>query len=172
MDYFNNNKYESRTPNNSKDESEDEDTDKSGNSQYLDNLMSNKIVDHEDPVILTKESYICTNVSVNGSTNIDTPIPSLFFQCLYKLQGLSLQYLHKTVITILYLHCLYNNISTVVHILPLLRVSLQMSIREDILHHLYEDISTIVNLLLSLLTSLRNEVLRQPLRTSLQSKFL
>ena len=141
VDYSNNNKYESRTPNNDKNEFEDRDTDELDNSQHLDDLMSNKIVDREDLVSLTKQSYNYTSVSVNRSTNINTPIPS-FLQCLYKLQYLSLQYLHKAIITILCLHCLYKTTSTVVHLLSLVRVSLQMSIRENILHNFYKGIST------------------------------
>ena len=90
MDYPNNNECKSQTPNNNKDDSEDGDTDELGNSQHLDDLMSDKIVDHEDQVILTKESYECTSISMNESTNINIPTPSLFLQCLYKLQGLSL----------------------------------------------------------------------------------
>ena len=54
MDYSTNNKYKSQTPNNDKDESKDRDTDELGNSQHLDDLMLDKIVDHEDPVILTR----------------------------------------------------------------------------------------------------------------------
>ena len=95
----------------------------------MDDLVSDKIVDHEDQVILTKDSYNSTSVSVNGSTIIDTPIACSFLQCLYKQQGLSLQYLHKTVITILCLLNLYKNISTDEYILSLLQVSLQMSLR-------------------------------------------
>ena len=86
MDYHNKNKCKSRTQNNNKDDFEDGDTDELGNSQHLDDLISDKTVDHEDQVILTKESYISTSLSVNESTNIDNPIPSLFLQCLYKLQ--------------------------------------------------------------------------------------
>ena len=78
MNNSNNNTYEIRTPNIDKDESEDGDTDELDNSQHLDDLMSNKIVDCEGPVILTKESYIYPSVSMNGSTNIDISIPSLF----------------------------------------------------------------------------------------------
>ena len=76
--------------------------------------MSNKIVDHEDQVILTKESYKSMSVYVNESTNIDNLIPSLFLLCLYKLQGLSLQCLYKAILTIICLRCLYENTSTVV----------------------------------------------------------
>ena len=78
MDYSNNNKYKSQTPNNNKDDSKDGDTDELGNSQHLDDLLSNKIVDYEDQVMLIKESYTSTSVSVNESTNIDNPTPSLF----------------------------------------------------------------------------------------------
>ena len=85
MNYSNNNKYEDQTPNNNKDDSEDGNTDELGNSQHLNDLMSDKIVDHEDQVVLTKESYKSTSVSVNESTNINNPTPSLFLQCLYKL---------------------------------------------------------------------------------------
>ena len=93
MDYSDKNKYKNQILNNNKDDSEDGDTDESVNSQHLDNLMSDKIVDHEDQIMLTKESYESTRVSMNESTNIDNPTPSLFLQCLYKLQGLSVQYL-------------------------------------------------------------------------------
>ena len=79
--------------------------------------MSSKIVDHEDQVILTKESYSFTSVSVDGSINNNTPIPSLFLQYLYKLQGLSLYYLQKTPITILRILCIYEITSTKEHIL-------------------------------------------------------
>ena len=154
MDYSNNNEYESLTSNSNKDDSEDEDSDELGNSQHLDDLTLDTIVDHEDQAILTKESYNSTSVYVNGSTNIDIPIPSLSLKCLYKLQDLSLQYLHKAVITILYLHCLYGNTYTVVHLISLVHVSLQISICENILHHLYKEISTVMLLLLSLHTSL------------------
>ena len=53
--------------------------------------MSNKITDHDDQVMLTKESYESTSVSVNESTDIDNPTPCLFLQCLCKLKGLSLE---------------------------------------------------------------------------------
>ena len=172
MDYSNNNRYKSQTPNNNKDDSRDWDTNELGNSQHLDNLMSDKIVDHEDQVVLTKESYKLTSVSMNKSTNIYNHTPSLFLQCLYKLQGLSLQYLYKAVITILYLHCLYENISNVVHLLPLVRISIQMSIREDILHHLYKRIFTVILLLLFLRTSLLDEFLQPSLIMSLRSGIL
>ena len=136
MDYSNNNKYGSQNPNNNKNNSEDGDTDDLDNSQHLDDLMSDKIVDHEDQVILTKKSY-----------NINIPITRLFLQCLYEMQGLSLRYLHKTIITILCLFCIYEITSTGEHILSSLRIPLQMSLREDILHHLYEDISTSIFIL-------------------------
>ena len=82
------------------------DTDELDNSQYLDNLISDKMVNYEDQVILTKESYNSMSVSVNKLTDIDTPIPRLFLKCLYKPQGLSLKYLHKAIIKILCLLCL------------------------------------------------------------------
>ena len=88
------------------------------------------------------------------------------------IQGLFLQYLNKTVVTILYLHYLYKDISTDVHLLLSLQMSLQVSLHGDILRNLYGSISTIVHLLLSLFTSLICEVLRPSLRASLQSKFL
>ena len=112
MDYSNNNEYGNQTQNNNKNNSEDGDTDELDNSQHLDDLILDKIVDHEDQVILTKELYNSTIVSVNGSTNIDTSIPCLFLHYLYKIQDLFLQYLHKAIVTILCLLCLYDNIST------------------------------------------------------------
>ena len=83
--HSNNNEYDSQTPNNNKDNSGDGDTDELDNLQHLDDLTMYKIVDHEDQVILTKELYNSTSVSVTGLTNIDTSIPSLFLQCLYKI---------------------------------------------------------------------------------------
>ena len=84
-DYSNNNKCDNQTPNNNKDNSEDGDTDELDNSQHLDGLILDKIIDHEEQVILTKESFKSTSVSVMGLTNIDTSLPSLFLRCLYKL---------------------------------------------------------------------------------------
>ena len=78
VNYSNNNENESQTSNNNKNDSEDGNIDDFSNSQHRDDLMLDKIVDHGDQIILTKESYNSTSVSVNGSTNIDTPIPSLF----------------------------------------------------------------------------------------------
>ena len=153
MGYSTNKKYKSRTPNNNKDDSSDKDTNGLGNSQHLDNLMSDKIVYHGDQVMLTKESYKSTNVSMNESTNIDNPTPSLILQCLYTLPGLSLQYRYKAVITILCLCCMYKNTSNFVHLLPLIQISIHMSIREDILHHLYKYISMVMLLLVSLHTA-------------------
>ena len=57
MDNSNNNKYTSLTPNSNKAIFEDRDTDELVNSQHLDDLMSDKIVDHEDQVMMTKESH-------------------------------------------------------------------------------------------------------------------
>ena len=78
MDYSNNNEYKNINPNNNKDDSEDGDTDESDYSRHLDDLMPDKIVDHEDQVMLTKESYESTSASVNESTNIDDPTLSSF----------------------------------------------------------------------------------------------
>ena len=122
-------------------------------------MKLDQIVDCENQVIPMEELYISISVSVTGLTYFDTSIPSLFLQCLYKVQGLSLQYLHKVIITILCLHYLYKNTSTVIRILSLLQVSLRMSLREDILHHLYKGIFKIMILLLSLHTSLQSEFL-------------
>ena len=50
-DYSNNNeyyKYEIQTPNNNNDNSEDGDTDELDTSQHLNDLISDKIVNHED----------------------------------------------------------------------------------------------------------------------------
>ena len=52
-DYSNNNKYDSQTTKYNKNNFEDGDTDKLGNSQHLDDLMSDKIIDHEDQIIRT-----------------------------------------------------------------------------------------------------------------------
>ena len=78
-----------------------------------------------------------------------------------------------------------KNTSTVIHLLSLLQVSLQMSLRDDILHYPYKGISTIMVrplslhtslphefLQLSLLASLRSEILQLSLLTPLQSKFV
>ena len=83
MEDYNNNEYKSRTPNSNKDDSEDGDTDELGNTQHLNDLMSDKIVDHEDQVMVTEESYKYAGVSMNESTNIDNHTSSLFLQCLY-----------------------------------------------------------------------------------------
>ena len=79
--YSNNNDYKSHTPNNSKDNSEDGNTDELDNSQHPDDMILDKIVDHKDQIILTKETYNSTSISMNASTNIDTPIP--FFYSVY-----------------------------------------------------------------------------------------
>ena len=171
-DHSNNKDDDSQTPSNNKDNSEDGGHDELDNSQHPDDLKSYRIVNHEDQVILTQESYNSTSVSVTRLTNIDTFLPSLFLRCLYKIQGLSLQYLHKTVITILCLPCLYENTSTVVRLLSSLWVSLWMSLHDDILHHLHKGISTIMVLLLSLYTSLPRIFLQPPLLASLRSGFL
>ena len=62
--------------------------------------------------------------------------------------------------------------STVVHLLSLVQVSLQMSIREDILHHLYEGISTVILLLLFLPTFLQSKFLQPSLLVSLRSEII
>ena len=143
-DHPNNNNDESQTPSNDKDNSEDGGHGKLDSSQQLKDLKSNKIVNHEDQVILTKESNNSTRVSVTGLTSTST-----------FLQGLFLLYLHKTIINILCLHHLYKGISTVVYLLS----SLQMSLQENILRCIYKDISITVHLLSVLLTSLRCKVL-------------
>ena len=112
-------------------------------------MESNKIVDQEIQIILFKKSNNSTIVSSNthtGLTSTSTP-----------LQGLFLQYLHKAVITILCLCRLYKGISIIVYLSSSLRVSLQMSLHEDIIHHLYKGVSMIEHLLVSLLTSLQSE---------------
>ena len=57
-------------------------------------------------------------------------------------------------------------------ILSLLQVSLQISLRGDILYHLYKGISTIMLLLLSLHTFLQSEFLEPSLHVSLRSRIL
>ena len=114
------------------------------------------------------ESWARQNVSVikhTGLTGTSTFPQGLFLKCL-----------HKAVITILCLRCLYNVISTVMYLLSSLQVFLQVSLYEDSLHYLYKGISMIVHLLSSLLTSLRCKALQTSLHSSLlvslQSKFM
>ena len=76
-------------------------------------LKSNKIADHKDQVILTKELYNSTSVSKTGLSSTNTSLQVLF-----------LQYLYKPVITILFLRDLYKDISTVVYLLLSLQLSL------------------------------------------------
>ena len=79
--HSNNKEYDSQTPSNNKDNSEDGGHDELDNSQHLDDLKSDKIVDHEDQVILTKELSNSTSVSVTGLT-----IPVLFYKvCFYSI---------------------------------------------------------------------------------------
>ena len=101
-----NNNDDSLTSNNNMDISDDGICGELDSSQQLSGLKSKKIVDHEAHDIVNEESSNSTNVSMNGLTSTGTSLPSLFLQCLYKIQGLSLQYLHRTVITILCLPCL------------------------------------------------------------------
>ena len=84
------------------------------------------------------------------------------------LQGLFLQYLYKTLITILCLCDLYKRISTIVYLLLSLQLSLKVSLQENILCFIYKGISTTVYLLSSLLKSLRCKVLKSSLHVSLQ----
>ena len=88
------------------------------------------------------------------------------------MQGLFLQYLHKTVITILCLGYLYTGISMVVYLMWSLQLSLRMSLQGSILRSIHEIISTTVHLLLFLIASLRSKILQSSLLTSLRSKFL
>ena len=114
MEYSYNNKYKSWNPNNNKYDSEDEDTDELGNSQYLDDLMSDKIVGHEDQVMLTKESYKSMSASMNESINIDNPTPSWFYSVYtnYKYKV----YLHSICIKPWLLFCVYI-VSTKAHLM-------------------------------------------------------
>ena len=75
-------------------------------------------------------------------------------------------------ITILCIRCVYENTSNVVHLLLLIRASIQMSIREDILHHRYKRITTVILLLVSLHIPLLNEFLQPSLLMSLRSGIL
>ena len=140
---------------------------------------------HEDQVILTEESYKSQSISTNESTNIDDSTPSLFLQCLYKLQGAFLQYLYKAIIIISCLRCLDNSTSNIVYLLSLVHVSIQIIIRTNFLHYLYEHISTVILILvslgtslldtflqLSLLMSLGGGILQSSLLTSLRSNFV
>ena len=91
-------------------------------------IEPNKIVEQKNQILITVESRKSTSVYVKytGTTSTST-----------FLQGLFLQYLHKTVITILSL-----------------QPSLPMSVHDNILRHLYKDIYTVVHLLSCLLASL------------------
>ena len=145
-DYSNNSKDDGRTHFNDGDNSEDESYDELDCSQHLNGVEPNRIVNQENQILITMRSKKSTDVSVKHTGTTST---STF------LQGLFLQYLHKAVVTILYL-----------------QPSLPMSIHEDILRHLYKGIYMVVHLLLFLLASLRSKVLQSSLLLSLQSKFL
>ena len=81
-DHSNNNEYGSQTPSNDKDNSENGSHGELDSSQQLGDLKSNKIVNHEDQVIMTKESYNYTSVSVTGLTSTGTFLQDLFLQYL------------------------------------------------------------------------------------------
>ena len=121
-DHFNNNKYDSQTPSNNENNSQDGSHGELDISQHLKDLKSNKIVDYEDQFILTEESYTHTSVSMTGLTSTGT-----------FLQGLFLHYLYKTVITILCLRDLYKGISTVIYLLSSLQWSVQVSLQENMI---------------------------------------
>ena len=106
----------------------------------------NKVVEQKNHNLLTVGSSNSTGVCVKHNKTKNT---STFLQCLF------VQYLHKVVITILYL-----------------QPFVPMSVHEDTLRHLYEDIYTVIHLLSSLLTSLKSEIPRPSLRTPLRSKLL
>ena len=79
---------------NDENNSEDKSYDELDSSQQLNGIESNKIVEQEDQTLLSVESRKSTSVSMKYTGIIST---STF------LQELFLQYLHKVVITILYL---------------------------------------------------------------------
>ena len=83
-DYSNNNEYDSQTPINNKDDSEDRSRGELDSSYQLEDLKSNTIVKHEDQAILTKESYSYISVSVTGLTSTGTSLQELILQYLYK----------------------------------------------------------------------------------------
>ena len=141
--HSNNNEEDDQPHFNDENNSEDENHDELDSSPQLNGMKPNKIIDQENQILLTVGSSNFTRISVNKHTGITSTSTSL--------QDLFLQYLHKTIMTIL---CL--------------QTFLLVSLHEDILRYLYNGISTNVHLLLPILTSLRNEVL-QP---SLQNKFL
>ena len=124
-------------------------------------MKSNKIIDQEAQALLTEGSNNSTSASTIGLTSTST--------CLH---GWLLPYLYKTVIIILCLSYLYEGISTVVHLLLLLQMSLRVSLQKNILHHLYKGISTTIHLLLSLLRSRRCEVIQLSLRVFLPSEII
>ena len=103
-DHHDKNEYDSQTPNNNKTILKMGVMMNQKGSWYLEDLKINKIVDHEDQDILPKELNNSTNVHVTGLTSTGT-----------SLQGLFLQYLYETVITILCLRDLYKGIFTVMY---------------------------------------------------------
>ena len=129
------------------DNSKDESYIELDSSQQLDCMESNTIFHQENQILLSLGSNKSTSVSMIKQTKITST--STF------LQGLFIQYLHKTVNTIVYL-----------------QPSVSVSLHDNILHHLYKGISMVVSLLSSLLTSLKSEFLRSSLLASLRSEFL
>ena len=71
-DHSDNNDYDSQNSSNDKDNSENGSHSELDSSQQLEDLKLNKIVDHEDQVILTKKLNNSTSVSVTGLTSIVT----------------------------------------------------------------------------------------------------
>ena len=133
-------------------------------------MKLNKIVNHEDKVILTKESYNSTSVSVTGLTSTGTSLQALF-----------LQYLYKTVVTILCLRDLYKGISTTIHLLLSLITSLRCKVLQLSLHASLQNKLLQSSLLMSLqdndlqsylLVSLSSGFTQSSLLTSLRSKFV
>ena len=109
-------------------------------------MEPNKIVDQECKILLPVRPSKSTSISVkhNGTTNTSISLHGLFIMCLY-----------EAVIAILCLH-----------------LSLTVYRHKDISYYLYEGISTVVHLLLSLPVSIRKEILQPFLFASLQNKFL
>ena len=108
-DHSNNNKDDGRTQFKDNDSSVDKSHGELDSSKQLRDLKSNKIVNQENQILLSKESSNSTIASANthtGLTSTSTPLPDYF-----------LQYLHKTVVTILCLHHLCGNISTIIYLL-------------------------------------------------------
>ena len=140
-DHSNNHNKNGHTHINHANNPEDESQNELNSSPQLYGMTPNKIVDQEYKILLPVKPSKTTSISVkhNETTNTSTSLHGLFLMCLY-----------EAVMTILCLH-----------------LSLMVYIHKDISYYLYQGISTVVHLLLSLPVSLRKRILQPSLFTSL-----